>query len=328
MAELFAQASAPFDRATWWQGLADLCGMRPLYAIARDGEHGTALLALTEAGGVIRPLANWYTFRWIPLIAHGAAAMPLLTAIARDLQKRAWRVTLDHVPDDDGHASMLAQAFAAAGWLVRRDVDDANHILPVNGRGYAEYLASRPGPLRTTLKRKSARVNCTIHRALTDDIWDIYQSIYASSWKPEEGSPRFLERFAREEAAAGRLRLGVATVDNRPVAAQLWTVERDTAFIHKLAHREDAKAQSPGSVLSAALFAEVLDRDRVNLIDFGTGNDPYKRDWMDDIRARYRIDALRARSPRAWPILAKALLRKRVGAGRRPATLPSFPDIR
>lgn len=322
MAVLLADASAPFDRAGWWQGLSEECGLNPLYAVARCPD-GIALLALQETGGVIKSLANWYTFRWRPLVSAGADPAPLLEAIARDLRQRAWRVTLDHVPDETGEAQGLTAAFTRAGWLVTKKVDDTNHILPLNGRTYAEYLASRPGQLRTTLKRKSGRVACTIHHAFSDDIWAAYQSIYANSWKPNEGAPAFLERFAREEAAAGRLRLGIATVENQPVAAQWWTVEGCTAFIHKLAYREDAKAQSPGSVLSAALFAEVIDRDHVALVDFGTGDDPYKRDWMDDIRPRYQIDALSPTSPRAWPVIAKALLRKRLGAARRAATLPT-----
>lgn len=322
MAALLADARAPFDRSAWWQGLSEECSLKPLYVVAR-GPDGIALLALQETGDFIKSLANWYTFRWRPLVSAGADPAPLLQAIAHDLRQRAWRITLDHVPDEAGEARDLASAFARGGWLVSQNPDDTNHFLPMNGRTYAEYLASRPGPLRTTLKRKSGKVECAIHRTFSDDIWAIYQSIYAHSWKPNEGSPAFLERFAREEAAAGRLRLGIATVENLPVAAQWWTVEGGTAFIHKLAYREDAKAQSPGSVLSAALFAEVIDRDHVALVDFGTGDDPYKRDWMDDIRPRYQIDALRPTSPRAWPIIAKALLRKRLGGARRAATLPT-----
>ena len=329
LTQLLDGARAPFDRAAWWQGLAEVCGLAPLYAVAR-GTGGMALLALSDSGsdsghedhGVIRPLANWYTFRWQPLVTPGADPAPLFEAIARDLRRRARRVTLDHVPDEYGHAAALTRAFAHAGWFTRCTQDDVNHILPVAGRSYADYLATRPGPLRTTLKRKSGKVACTIHRGFADDIWQAYQSIYAESWKPHEGSPAFLERFAREEAAAGRLRLGIAAVDGQPVAAQLWTVEGGTAFIHKLAHRETAKAQSPGSVLSAALFAEVIDRDGVALVDFGTGDDPYKRDWMDDIRPRYQIDALNPSAPRAWPAIAKALLRRRVPGARGPATLP------
>jgi hypothetical protein len=32
------------------------------------------------------------------------------------------------------------------------------------------------------------------------------------------------------------------------------------------------------------MFAHVIDVDRVAAIDFGTGDDPYKADWMDHTR--------------------------------------------
>jgi len=85
----------------------------------------------------------------------------------------------------------------------------------------------------------------------------------------------------------------------------MWTVEGGTAFIHKLAHRESAKALSPGSVLSAALFRHVIDEDRVATIDFGTGDDPYKRDWMEEVRSRWRLEIVRAGAPANWPFLAQ-----------------------
>jgi len=56
-------------------------------------------------------------------------------------------------------------------------------------------------------------------------------------------------------------------------------------------------------------MAHVIDEDRVELVDFGTGDDPYKRDWMETIRPRYRLCAFRAGNPRAWPHLARAAFR-------------------
>ena len=214
------------------------------------------------------------------------------------------------MPDEDGSPAALEAALRRTGWATRREVHDTNHFLRVNGRDYAGYLASRPGPLRTTLKRRAARVDCSIRTAFDPQDWAEYEAIYAQSWKPEEGDPALLRSFAEQEGAAGRLRLGLARIEGRAVAAQLWTVEDGTAFIHKLAHREDSKALSPGTVLSAVLFAHAIDRDGVSLVDFGTGDDPYKRDWMDDIRPRYRIDAMRPLDPRAWPRLARRALRR------------------
>ena len=299
LSDLLARAAAPFDRAEWWERLQRYCDLDPLYAVAR-GRDGMALLPLQIEGDGLSALANWYTFRWKPLITPGTNPAPLLEAIARDLTRRTWRVSLSCLPEEDGTGSALTRAFRRTGWITRCVSHDSNHILRVAGRSYADYLTSLPGTLRTTLRRKSGRVDCVVHTAFSEDRWAAYESIYGDSWKPEEGSPEFLRAFAMAEAREGRLRLGLATIEGEPVAAQLWTVEHGTAYIHKLAHREAARNASPGTILSAALFAHVIDEDRVNLIDFGTGNDAYKADWMEDVRPRSRLVALRTSSPRTW----------------------------
>ena len=114
------------------------------------------------------------------------------------------------LPDEDGTATRFERAFRRAGWIVLREACDTNHVLPVAGRSYAEYLAARPGPLRTTLKRKAKKVEVEILTSFDGDAWDAYEAVYAASWKPEEGDPALLRRFAEAEGAAGRLRLGLA----------------------------------------------------------------------------------------------------------------------
>jgi hypothetical protein len=320
LAELLAGARAPFDHAAWWDDLAAHCALPPLHVFASDGDHA-ALLPLTAQGGVLTGLANWYTFRWRPLLSPGDDGRALLTAAFRALRQRAWRIELRQVPDEDGSADLLMAALRDAGWHAEISQHDINHVLPVAGRDYAAYLASRPGQLRSTLKRKAGRVACEVHTAFTPEAWAIYEAIYAASWKGEEGSPAFLRAFAEREGEAGRLRLGIGRIDGEPVAAQFWTVESGTAFIHKLAYRAEARPHSPGTALTAALMAHVIDTDRASLVDFGTGDDPYKRDWMDDIRPRYHISALRPGAPRAWPHLVRRALNRaacRLAPARRP----------
>ena len=307
LASLLGTATGPFDRSDWWERLRRYCDLQPLYLYVREGEAAALLPLLQDGDGTLTTLANWYTFRWRPLVTPGADPLPLFEAAARDLATRAWRLSLPCLPEEDQTASTLTTAFRRAGWITRCVSHDSNHVLHVGGRRYRAYLAGLPGRLRNTLKRKAGRVQCAIHDRYSDDIWAVYQAVYADSWKPEEGSPDFLQAFARTEGAAGRLRLGLATIDGQPVAAQFWTVESGTAWIHKLAHRESARAHSPGSVLSAALFERVIETDGVELIDFGTGDDPYKQDWMEDVRPRYRLEALRPGSPRTWPYLARRL---------------------
>lgn len=303
---------APFDRLAWWQGLAEHCGLEPLLAVARDGD-AAAVLPLQRTEGRLSGLANWYSFYLRPVSSPGADTAGLLTALAHDLARRAPRVTLSGLPQEDGSADLAEAAFRKAGWIALREACDTNHVLHLGRRSYDEYLAGRPGPLRTTLKRKSGKVETRILKHFDVEAWRDYEDIYGESWKPSEGSPAFLRAFAEAEGAAGRLRLGIAHAEGRAVAAQMWTVEGETAFIHKLAHREEAKPLSPGTVLSAALFRQVIDADGVALVDFGTGDDGYKRDWMEEVRPRYRLDLLRPEAPRNWPFLARHALKRLAG---------------
>ncbi|MFT4025960.1 MAG: GNAT family N-acetyltransferase [Novosphingobium sp.] len=311
-------AAAPFDRLAWWRGLAEECQVNPLLAVAYEGDD-VAILPLRQEDGALHELANWYSFRVAPIVSTGADAIALLSTIARDIGERTGRIVLTKVAEHD--AAALAEAFRAAGWFATMTPCDVNHVLRVNGRSYAEYLEGRPGQVRTTLKRKAKKVEVRLFDTFDEAAWDAYEAIYAQSWKPEEGSPAFLRRFAREEGQAGRLRFALALAEGQPVAAQFWTVEAGTAFIHKLAHVEEAKPLSPGTTLSAALFERVIDRDKVSLVDFGTGNDGYKRDWMEEVRTRYRIELLRPLRPGNWVRISKTwakagLRRLAVAAGR------------
>jgi hypothetical protein len=303
----------PFARIEWF-ALLEAAGARPLVALARDGAEALALPLAARAVGV-SGLTNWYAFTWRAL-ATGNAPDALLADLARDLARRTPRVELAKLPDEDGTATRLERAFRGAGWIVLREPCDTNHVLPVGGRRFADYLATRPGALRTTLKRKAKKVEVAILTAFDEDAWRAYEEIYARSWKPGEGDPALLRRFAEAEGAGGRLRLGLARHEGQAVAAQFWTVEVGTAYIHKLAHRESARPLSAGTVLTAALLAHVIDTDGVECVDFGTGDDPYKRDWMELARPRYRLTCWRPGDPRNWPAMAGAALRTLVSRTR------------
>ncbi|MCW1403392.1 GNAT family N-acetyltransferase [Novosphingobium sp. MW5] len=309
------EALAPFDRLAWWRNLTESCDILPLIAVARSADQ-RAVLALMRRKRSIFALANWYSFRVKPLFTKGASQAELLTELAADLAGQAPHIVLEPLPNEHGETDLTAACFRKSGWLVFREQSDVNHVLHVRGRSFAEYLAGRPGPLRTTLKRKSGKVAVQLLDRFDADAWAAYEAVYAQSWKPEEGSPKFLRRFVEEEGAAGRLRMAIARHDGEPVAAQFWTVEGGTAFIHKLAHTEASKSLSPGTTLSAALFEWVIDRDKVTLIDFGTGNDGYKRDWMEDVRPRYRLTMFRPAWPQNWPAIARIALRRLAGGAK------------
>lgn len=301
-------SASPFERAEWFALLAEDGGLQPFIALARNGDEALALPLMREGERLV-PLANWYSFTWAPLATPGADMPALLGAVARDLAGQARRIVLSPLAGENGNAGRLEQAFRSAGWRVEKHICDTNHVLRPAGRSYADYLASRPGPVRTTLTRKAKKLDVTILTAFDAAAWADYEAVYRASWKPEEGKPAMLRRFAEQEGAAGRLRLAIARHGGHPVAVQFWSVEGGTAYIHKLAHIENAEPLSAGTVLTAALMQHVIDTDRVDLVDFGTGDDSYKGIWMEEARPRWRLDCMLASDPRNWPALGKAMLR-------------------
>ncbi len=304
--------AGPFSRLQWF-ALLENGETAPVIALARNGASAVAL-PLRRAEGQLEMLTNWYAFTCQPLHTGDAPDAALMQALAADLATRAGRVSFHKLPGEDGVHSNIMNAFHNAGWYVDAHPSDTNHILPVAGRSYAQFLADRPGRLRTTLKRKAKKVQTTLATRFDASDWAAYEDIYANSWKPEEGDPAMLRSFAESESRAGRFRFAIAHHHEEPVAAQFWTVDGSTAFIHKLAHRRDADRLSPGTTLTAALFEHVIDTDCVELVDFGTGDDPYKRDWMEDVRMRWQVTCLRREKPRNWSVIAKARLRKLVSA--------------
>ncbi|MEZ5688854.1 MAG: GNAT family N-acetyltransferase [Caenibius sp.] len=300
-------SSSPFDRQEWFTILADTV---PKARVATAiNAIGAAALPLVERNGRLESLVNWYAFGWRPLFTPDANRDALLVELARNLKSHRNRITLWPLPDEDGSASAVEQAFRKAGWATFRSRCDTCHILPVNGRTYTDYLASRPGKLRTTLKRKAKKLRVDIYTHFQDDLWNIYEEIYKESWKPEESDPVLLRRFAQQEGNAGRIRFALASSDGKPVAVQFWTVESGRAFIHKLAHLPEAQPLSPGSVLTAALMERVIDVDGVEIIDFGTGDDPYKADWMESIEPRFLIDCHDPANLRSWPHILRGTAR-------------------
>jgi hypothetical protein len=305
-----------FDRLEWLETLHRMClrDREPLLLRASDGAAELWLPLMQAGRGHYVALANWYNFHWRPVFAGAGdevTKLALLREVAAQAQMQARRLTLSPLPDEDHSASLIANAFAQAGWQVFREECDENHYLEVKGRSFDTYWEARPSRLKNTVKRKgkSGAVTIRIERQFNAESWADYERVYARSWKPHEGSPDFLRQLAERESISGALRLGLAYIDGLPVAAQFWTVENGSALIHKLAYDERHLQASPGTLLSAAMFQHVIDIDHVDLVDYGTGSDAYKAEWMEAVRPRYRLELFWPNHPANWPHIALRQLR-------------------
>lgn len=300
----------PYDTIDWLRLTRDhIIGAIPLLAArARNGTDEAWLFLAERDRGRGEPYASWYTLRYGPVFARDRRS-DLVEQIAHKLRKRMSALLL--YPVDEQDCALLRSSFGKAGWIALAAATGVNWVADTDGLDFDAYWARRPSRLRNTAKRKAAKAGLGIELfdGFDAEAWAAYEQVYLASWKPEEGSSAFLRAFAEQAGAWGALRLGVARkAGGVPVAAQLWTVDAGVATIHKLSYVEAEKASSPGTILSEAMFRHVIGRDRPRLIDFGTGNDAYKADWMDRKRPLYRLGLYNRSSLTGLGLAARARL--------------------
>lgn len=272
-------------------------------------------------------LANWYSSLYGVVAAPGDAQQLRLRRLAQAIaaEQPRWDV-LDLHPLDpaDTLFEPLIDALSKSGMITQRYFCFVNWYLDVAGRSYDAYAAGLPSKLKSTLKRKGRQLEKSGRAGFEivtggerlEAAIAAYEAVYACSWKSPEPSPGFVPGLIRTCADQGWLRLGVATVDGTPAAAQIWIVCRGVAAIYKLAYDERYASLSIGSLLTEQLMRHVIDIDKVAEVDYLTGDDAYKRDWMSASRERCGIIAFNLRSPRGLAAAAWHL-----GGGRLKAAL-------
>ncbi|MFC0406746.1 GNAT family N-acetyltransferase [Roseomonas elaeocarpi] len=268
-------------------------GAAPLLAVC-----GTVVLPLLSEGRRLRALATPYTLRWEPLAASGTGETALRDAgraFAGLLRGRP-PTRLEAMDDASPVMAGMSRGLRAGGLALDRYRHFGNwrQVLTPGG-GWSRYLANRPPALRTTIERKLARAAresrftlVTAPGAVLDAAIRDYHAVRARSWKPPEPAPDFDAALMRAAAAVGTLRLGLLhrAADARPLAAQYWVVTGGRATLLKLSHDEAERAASPGTALTALMIRALIEDDDVGELDFGRGDDPYKRLWVAERRQR------------------------------------------
>jgi hypothetical protein len=284
-----------------------------IYAVdsAAGEETARAVLLMRRSGSdrSLSGLSNYYTSLFGPVLDPAEADVrgvlrALASAMASD-EIRWETIDLRPLASDAPQFPAMVEALRSAGLAVQSYFCFGNWYLRVAGRSYAEYFETLPSQLKNTVTRKrkqleklkSRIVVCRDENGL-DEALRAYQQIYAVSWKVPEPYPHFISGLCRTCAALGWLRLGIVYVDEQPVAAQIWIVHAGIAAIYKLAYDERFAKLSAGSILTAQLMQHAIDVDRVHEIDYLTGDDAYKKDWMSDRRERWGIIAFNLRTPR------------------------------
>ena len=292
--------------ADWYRNLVDTVypnhGGISFYVLRQKGRSVAVLpvrVQKTALNQSVESLSNYYTSIYAPLIKEGLSVRDMVTLISAVKDAHAPLNPLKFAPMDPDSASykILFGALRATGLLPFRFFCFGNWYQPVND-DWPTYLNNRDGMIRSTIKRMTKKFaaeggtlelvqgGADLERALA-----AYEHVYAKSWKVAEPYPKFIPGLIRTCAERGWLRLGVARLNDQPIAAQLWIVANDKANIYKLAYDESYKTYAPGTLLTAMLMEHAIAKDRVEEVDYLIGDDPYKKSWMSHRRERWGIIA-------------------------------------
>jgi len=249
----------------------------------------------------IKSLVSFYTALYAP-IGNGANNVELLSKTLSTLKHNTPVLdVIQFMPLDGAVDSFktLKSALRANGMVPFEYSCFGNWYLPVDGRSYSEYYQTLPSRLKNTVKRKKnqfhskgqGRLEIVTGGDRLEAAIAAYEKVYATSWKVQEPFPDFVPGLIRLSAEQGWLRMGIAWLQDEPIAAQIWIVAHKRAAIFKLAYDESFGSYSAGSLLSAHLMEYVLDIDKVEEVDYLIGDDSYKEDWMSHRRERIGIIA-------------------------------------
>jgi Acetyltransferase (GNAT) domain len=223
---------------------------------------------------------------------------------------------MDRLSAPFGH---LTAGLDKAGFWVETVRQFSNWYVPVGDPSeFDGYWAERPSSLRHTVERKHRTLRRQ-HAVSLDIFWRpehaetairVYGEVDGQSWKGLEPYPRFMSGLIKAGLAVGGLRVGLLRVDGEAVAVQVWLEHGRQATIFKLSYAERFKRLSVGSILTYSLIRDAFERGSVDVIDFGRGDDAYKRDWLPLERERWGIFAYNRSTVRGQLLAARNLLPK------------------
>jgi len=303
----YAEKDSLFFSRPWFENLISALDddQSILLACVVDGNKMMAILPLIKcAGNNFLSLKHRYSTHYSLLLADEDQRQ-VLACLVEGLGRLPVRsLLLEPVAHNDNRLLGMQQNMESAGYACEYLFRSYNWIYRVQGQTFKEYMAERPARLRNTISRKKRKLerehDLEMRLYKGDEVPSAmldYYAVYTASWKANEQYVNFLDGMVTGFSKAGWSRLGVMYINGQAVAAQLWFVLRGKASIFRLAYDEAWKPYSPGSILTSFLMEYVIDTDKVDEIDFLTGNDAYKQDWMSDRRERFALSCVKSVKP-------------------------------
>jgi hypothetical protein len=307
----------------------------PCYVTIRHGGEVSCVLPLLHRrlplgwSYKLTSLVNFYTGFFDCALTDPAQDEAIHSALARGLGQWVARHGLRSalcefwpLEEKTDFWNILLSTCASLGCDVRRFESQINWHEAVAGMNYQDYLAGRPGHLRALIPRKQRKLERDLgfQIELISDSTGLsaamrdFEKVYALSWKSEERSPEFIREICSELANRHQLRLAVLRIGGGiPAAAQIWIKAASRWCLFKLAYDPAFTRYSVGTLLMAHIIEHFLLNDPPETLDFLSGDDAYKQDWVGTRGIRWGVEVIRKRSALGRVAALKRQFRNRDG---------------
>jgi hypothetical protein len=332
----------PYVTSTWFDTFLGTCldrEDRVASAMVRDGERSLVLpmrVSPTKWKLLsylrLRSLTNFYSCRF-DVATNAAIDSAMVEHWARDMRAGRPRPAEIMFECLDPHAASFAALRAGlqgAGYWVApffMFLTRFSDLRPWRAAGgFPAYWQARPSALRNTVDRKAKQAEKNGYSILVSRPGDDaalfigeYEKVHAASWKPPEPYPNFMPTLIGRGVADGSIVVALLRKGEETAAAQVWLIGDGKATIFKLSYREEAKALSAGSILSREMMRRAFVNEGVDIVDFGWGDDEYKKDWLPDAAERWGLAAYDPATPVGFALgLRNVAVKRLLGRLREP----------
>jgi hypothetical protein len=278
------------------------------FYVGFQGEELLAVLPIKITSGrwgkSIEVLGNVFTSLYHPSLSPHCSEEQLAMLLRRLISDNPTVSLIRFSPmDPDSHYfRALSSAIRYNGLAGFSYVFFENRYFKVQD-GWLGYFVSQSGQLRNIPKRKlenfesvGGALELITCKERLDYAIQTYRDLCTKSCNNPELYPEFFSGLMRMLARKGWLRFGIASINGRPIASQLWIVAYGKASIFKPVYDRKYSCYSAGALLTSYLMQYVLDEDGVKEVDYLKGDDPYTTLWLSDRRNRWGVVAFNLRS--------------------------------
>ena len=289
-----------------------LVGIAPFFRRGL-GRPALGLSMLLPLGWEGNGLANGLTEQW-ELVFPPEDRMALLDSLAGWLKTHPWSTVLipgfgeqDPLPEwlrahiaYRGKGVIFDYRRVPASWETL--VAGLNKSMRDNVRYYPRLMERRGHPYSFTVAATPAQVSAALpllfnlHRERADAGMKIAHDDYFD----HPNRRAFIREVAPMLAELGQVRIGLVTVDNEPVAAQMWLERGGSMFLYYSGFLPRWKSHSVALLATIGAFQDAMGRG-VRQLEFLAGGGHPKERW--DTEQRVRSNIWLVRRPRMTRIL-------------------------